>query len=89
MIDTVTIFIPFVAFWFTNITGIPQKFRRAFQKDSFKPFDCSKCLAFWLALGWQLKLGFNWDSVVIVTMSSFIGYLLYAYSKKLNIPIND
>ena len=89
MIDYIAISIPLIAFWWANITGIPQKFRRAFQKDSLKPFDCTKCLSFWLSLFYQLYLGFTLNSIVVICLSSLASYLIYVLFKKLNIIIND
>jgi hypothetical protein len=83
------ILIPIVSFWFTNVTGIPQAFRRAFQLRGLKPFDCVKCLSFWMMLAYQIYIGFTPYSFIWCALSSLAGYLIYVLFKKLNIPIND
>lgn len=87
MVDLISIFIPLVAFWFTNITGIPQKIRTAYEKKSLKPFDCPKCFAFWLGLAYQIPYWNNY-SFVIAVLSSVAGWLLENLATKFNFPIN-
>jgi hypothetical protein len=74
--------IPFIAFWFTSITGLPQRF---FNK---KPLNCSKCFSFWLALAYQLYIGFTIDSLFIIPLSSLAAYLIEQLFIKLNLPYN-
>lgn len=82
--------IPFIAFWFANITGIPQRIKKAWKVDKLRPFDCAKCLSFWISLWYQLdQYGWRgWDTVCIVAVSSLIGWLLPNIALKLKIPIN-
>jgi len=84
MVDHITILIPLVAFWFANITGIPQGVP-AFKR---KPFNCAKCLAFWVALAYQIYSGFTLDSVWVIALSSLGGYLWEVVFTKLRISIN-
>lgn len=68
--------IPFIAFWIACIIGIPQRIRFAFNLKSFKPFTCSKCMGFWLALLWQIKVGFSYESLAIIPLSSLTAYFI-------------
>ena len=81
--------IPFIAFWFTSITGIPQRFTLLNHKPfNRKPFNCPKCGAFWLALIYQLYIGFTIDSLFIIPLSSLGAYLIEMVFVKLNLPYN-
>jgi hypothetical protein len=42
------LFIPFCAFVWAHLTGLPQRFKWAFKKKSIKPFDCELCISFWV-----------------------------------------
>lgn len=81
--------IPFIAFWFANITGIPQKFKRALKKERFRPFDCSKCLSFWLAFTHEYYFGFSINSLYYIPLCSLAGWVLQVICNKLNILINQ
>lgn len=87
MIDWIVILIPIVAFWFTNITGIPQGVKRAWNKSKLRPMDCPKCMAFWIALSYQIPY-FNKYSIVIICLSSLAAYLIEVLAEKLKLPIN-
>lgn len=76
--------IPVIAFWFAAVTGVPQRIPLLKRK----PFTCSKCMAFWLSLAWQIKLGFTLESVVIIAISSLSAWLLEVICVKLQIPFN-
>jgi hypothetical protein len=86
--NLILISIPFIAFWFANITGIPQAFKRAFQKEKLRPFDCSKCLSFWMALAYQAYIGFTFESIFIACMSSFFAWVIVAIVDYLEIKVN-
>lgn len=76
--------IPFIAFWFANITGIPQ--RRPITNR--KPFTCSKCMGAWLALIYQYYLGFTIESLFIIPLSSLGAYLIECLAEKLKLPLH-
>jgi hypothetical protein len=78
------ILIPFVAFWFTSITGLPQKL----PITNRKPLNCGKCLSFWLALAYQLYIGFTLQSLFIIPLSSMGAYLIERVFIKLRLPYN-
>lgn len=80
--------IPVIAFWFANITGIPQKIRNGLGKQRLKPLDCAKCLAFWLALIQQLIEGFNYNSLYVLPLCSMAAYLIERAFVYLKIPYN-
>ena len=84
MIDLFTVHIPFIAVWFARITGIPQRIKLL----SRKPFDCPKCLAFWMSLFYQIHIGFTIYSVSIIVFCSIAAYLLEYYSEKIKLPLN-
>ena len=77
--------IPIIAFWFAKITFIPQSItvlRR-------KPFNCSKCMGFWLGLFYQFAEWKGIDSIIIACLTSFGAYLLEVVFEKLKIKVND
>jgi len=76
--------IPFIAFWFAGITNIPQSIRLL----NRKPFNCPKCMGFWLALIYQLYIGFTIDSLFIIPLSSLGAYLIEQLFVKLRLPYN-
>lgn len=76
--------IPFIAFWFACITGLPQKI----VLTNRKPFTCPKCCSFHLALIWQLIHGFTIDSLWIVPMSSFMAVIIDYSWQGLKLPTN-
>ena len=76
--------IPFIAFWFASVTGLPQ--RR--QITNRKPFTCPKCLSFWLALFYQLHIGFTIDSLFIIPLTSLGAWVIEVVCIKLKIPFN-
>lgn len=81
----IEILIPFVAFWFAGVSVVPQSITLL----NRKPFVCSKCMGFWIALGYQITIGFNgWQSIIIIAMSSLFAYLIEWMTGKLNIPFN-
>ena len=82
------IYIPFIAFWFACVTGVPQKFRNAFKKDRLRPFDCTKCMAFWLALIHELFAGFTHESILLIPICSLAGWLIESVAIKIKLPIN-
>ena len=83
----IKLFIPLIAFWIASVTGIPQKFARAWQ-CSGKPFTCPKCLAFWMALCHEAYFGFSMDSIWYVPLCSLMAWLLEVICIKLKLPIN-
>lgn len=76
--------IPFIAFWFTSITGLPQRIKLT----NRKPFTCPKCGAFWLALSYQSYIGFTIDSLFIIPLTSLAAYLIEQLFIKVNLPYN-
>ena len=85
MINWIVICIPFVAFWFACITGLPQKLKRM----NRKPFTCSKCMGFWLATGYQIYLGFCLNSIVIIALSSLAAWFIERLSTKSKMHFNS
>lgn len=77
-------FIPLIAFWFARVTGIPQ----AFTILNRKPFVCSKCCSFWLALIHEICVGFSSDSWWYIPMCSLSAYLIEMIAGKLKLPLN-
>lgn len=88
MIDFITILIPVISFWFACITGIPQRFKFAFKRSALKPFDCSKCLSFWIALIYQIPHFSFWTTLSICAINSLAAYLLEFFAEKFKLPIN-
>ena len=67
--------LPFIAFWFARVSGIPQGFRNVFKLNRFKPFDCSKCMGFWLGLIYQFTDWQGIDSLLVACFISLVAYV--------------
>ncbi len=80
----IEIMIPFIAYWFAKITGLPQRFTII----NRKPFNCPKCFAFWLALAYQIKKGFTLESIVIICISSLMAWVIERFVISLKIITN-
>jgi hypothetical protein len=42
------------SFWFAELSTIPQQIVIFFDIKRLRPFDCTKCLSFWSAIGYGL-----------------------------------
>jgi hypothetical protein len=42
------------SFWFAELSTIPQQIVIFFEIKRLRPFDCTKCLSFWSAIGYGL-----------------------------------
>jgi hypothetical protein len=42
------------SFWFAELSTIPQTLVIFFDIKRLRPFDCTKCLSFWSAIGYGL-----------------------------------
>jgi len=42
------------SFWFAELSTVPQQIVIFFEIKRLKPFDCTKCLSFWSAIGYGL-----------------------------------
>jgi hypothetical protein len=42
------------SFWFAELSTVPQQIVIFFEIKRIRPFDCTKCLSFWVALFYGL-----------------------------------
>jgi hypothetical protein len=42
------------SFWFAELSTVPQQIVIFFEIKRLRPFDCTKCLSFWSAIGYGL-----------------------------------
>lgn len=85
MIDWIIFCIPVVAFWFSGVTGIPQRIKFI----NRKPFNCAKCFAFWLAFVYQMNLGYHgWSAWMLICGSSFFAWIIERIMIRFNIFYN-
>jgi hypothetical protein len=42
------------SFWFAELSTVPQHIVIFFDIKRLRPFDCTKCLSFWSAIGYGL-----------------------------------
>ena len=42
------------SFWFAELSTVPQQIVIFFDIKRLRPFDCTKCLSFWSAIGYGL-----------------------------------
>lgn len=76
--------IPLIAFWFAKITGIPQYLRLT----NRKPFNCPKCMGFWLGFIWQCHEGLSTDTYWILPLISLQAYLIEVIAERFKLPLN-
>ena len=72
--------ITFVVVYIVDLSGFTESWRGALAKflkterlKSLKPFDCSKCLVFWVVLAWLLVLGEN--LLICLVAACLLSYL--------------
>jgi hypothetical protein len=80
----IEILIPFIAFWFARVTGIPQRIKLT----NRKPFACAKCMGMWLALTHQIYIGFHYESIAIIAISSLMAWVIEMFALRINLRLN-
>lgn len=72
--------ITFAVVYIVDLSGFTESWRGALAKflkterlKSLKPFDCSKCLVFWVVLAWLLFLGEN--LLICLVSACLLSYL--------------
>lgn len=72
--------ITFVVVYIVDLSGFTESWRSALAKflkterlKNLKPFDCSKCLVFWVVLVWMLVLDEN--LLVCLVAACLLSYL--------------
>lgn len=78
------ILIAIASAWFTDMSNLPQqlkwwllkkklwykKQRGVFLERRIKPFDCEKCLSFWLSIIYTTSNNYQWYEVLIYSAST-------------------
>lgn len=64
------------SFWFAELSTIPQTLVIFFEIKRLRPFDCTKCLSFWSAIGYGLVY-YEVHLVILYSgLTSLIGIIL-------------
>lgn len=81
--EWILILSPFVAAAIYPVSNIVQTFKWFFNIKRLKPFDCTKCLSFWICL--MQGIMFNISLQILIPLcftSMFAGYLISKYITK-------
>jgi len=57
------------SFWFAELSTIPQTIIQRFDLNRLRPFDCSKCLGFWVGVIYLL-INFNINQIYLPILTS-------------------
>ena len=64
------------SFWFAELSTIPQQIVIFFDIKRLRPFDCTKCLSFWSAIGYGLVYYEVHLVILYAGLTSLIGIIL-------------
>jgi hypothetical protein len=64
------------SFWFAELSTIPQQIVIFFEIKRLRPFDCTKCLSFWSAIGYGLVYYEVHLVILYAGLTSLIGIIL-------------
>lgn len=81
--EWILILSPFIAAAIYPISNVVQTFKWFFNIKRLKPFDCTKCLSFWICL--MQGIMFNISLQILIPLcfaSMFAGYLISKYITK-------
>ena len=78
--EWIIILSPFIAAAIYPVSNVVQTFKWFFNIKRMKPFDCTKCLSFWICF--MLCIYFNYQFILIISLSftsMFAGFLISKY----------
>jgi hypothetical protein len=81
--EWILILSPFIAAAIYPVSNVVQTFKWFFNIKRLKPFDCTKCLSFWICL--MQGIMFNISLQILIPLcftSMFAGYLISKYITK-------
>jgi|688.fasta_scaffold11191_3 hypothetical protein len=81
--EWILILSPFIAAAIYPVSNVVQTFKWFFNIKRLKPFDCTKCLSFWICL--MQGILFNISLQILIPLcftSMFAGYLISKYITK-------
>lgn len=81
--EWILILSPFIAAAIYPVSNVVQTFKWFFNIKRLKPFDCTKCLSFWICL--MQGVMFNISLQILIPLcftSMFAGYLISKYITK-------
>jgi hypothetical protein len=64
------------SFWFAELSTIPQTLVIFFDIKRLRPFDCTKCLSFWSAIGYGLVYYDVHLAILYAGLTSLTGIIL-------------
>jgi hypothetical protein len=64
------------SFWFAELSTVPQTLVIFFDIKRLRPFDCTKCLSFWSAIGYGLVYYEVHLVILYAGLTSLIGIIL-------------
>jgi hypothetical protein len=81
--EWILILSPFIAAAIYPVSNVVQTFKWFFNIKRMKPFDCTKCLSFWVCvlLGITNNIEIN-TTILISFCSMFAGYIITKYITK-------